>query len=93
MAKLSYRRKKKLPRSAFAIPGERKYPIVDKAHARNALARVARFGTAAQKAQVCRAVHRKFPSIRARSCSIAPTGSHRSTRRCRTKTGRFTRCR
>lgn len=39
MAKLKARRRKKLKKSQFALPGSRKYPIHDKAHARNAKAR------------------------------------------------------
>jgi hypothetical protein len=46
----------------FALPGKQ-YRIDDKAHAKNALARVAANGTPAQKAQVQRAVKAKFPSI------------------------------
>lgn len=41
MAKLSSKQRNKLPKSAFAEPGDRKYPVNDKNHARNALARVA----------------------------------------------------
>lgn len=41
MAKLTYKERKNLPDSDFALPKKRKYPIYDKAHARNALARVA----------------------------------------------------
>lgn len=52
-----------LAQSTFAIPSERKYPIPDLSHARDALARVAANGTPAQQAEVRRAVHRKFPSI------------------------------
>ena len=40
MAKLTYAERKKLPKKAFAEPGKRAYPVEDKAHARNALARV-----------------------------------------------------
>lgn len=47
---------------SFALPGK-KYRIDDKAHAKNALARVAANGTPAQKAHVQRAVKAKFPSI------------------------------
>ncbi len=39
MAELSTKTRKKLPDSKFAEPAERKYPIEDKAHARNAKAR------------------------------------------------------
>lgn len=40
MAKLTYGERSSLPKGDFALPRERKYPIEDKAHARNALARV-----------------------------------------------------
>lgn len=106
MARLTYRQRKRLARSSFAIPSERKYPIENASHARNALARVSRFGSPAQKAAVCRAVHRRYPSIAAKSCAIGGShGSHTthvsqskkrgsgSKRRCRTKSGQFTRCR
>lgn len=66
--RLTYARKKALPRSAFAIPEQRKYPLVDAAHARNALARVSRFGSRSQQRRVCAAVHERFPNIHARSC-------------------------
>lgn len=39
MGKLSAEARKKLPKSAFGEPGERKYPVEDKAHAVNAKAR------------------------------------------------------
>ena len=63
MAKLTYKKRKKLKKSQFAEPGKRKYPIEDKAHARNALARVAQHGTEAEKATVRKKVHSKFPNI------------------------------
>jgi len=43
--KLTYKQRKKLSPKDFVFPKERKYPIPDKAHARNALARVAQHGT------------------------------------------------
>jgi hypothetical protein len=55
--------RKKLPKKSFALPGKRKYPIPDKAHARNALARVAQNGTPAQQKKVKAAVHKRFPSL------------------------------
>ena len=64
MAKLTSGSRNKLKSSSFAIPSQREYPIPDKSHARNALARVAQHGTPAQKAQVRRAVHKKFPGIK-----------------------------
>jgi hypothetical protein len=39
MAKLTTKSRKKIPKSKFGLPGERKYPMEDKAHARNAKAR------------------------------------------------------
>ena len=41
MAKLSDKQRDKLPDSQFGLPEERKYPMPDKAHARNAKARAA----------------------------------------------------
>lgn len=59
--------RKKMPGSSFALPGKGKgsgsYPIPDASHARNALARVAQHGTAAEKAQVRARVKAKFPGI------------------------------
>jgi len=52
----------KLPAKDFALPGER-YPIEDKNHARNALARVSQHGSSEEKARVRAAVHRKYPEI------------------------------
>ena len=49
MAKLTAAQRNALPRSDFAQPSKRKYPINDKAHARNALARVSQHGTADEK--------------------------------------------
>lgn len=63
MAKLTSRGRKRIKKSNFALPSKRKYPIHNKAHARNALSRVAQHGTASEKATVRRAVKRKYPSI------------------------------
>jgi hypothetical protein len=62
MAKLDTEQRNDLPTEDFALPG-RRYPIHDVAHARNALARVAQFGTDSEKAIVRAKVHRKFPKI------------------------------
>ena len=64
MAKdLSTKQRKKLSKTEFALPGKRKYPIPDKAHAQNALARVAQYGTPAEQKKVKAAVKRRFPSV------------------------------
>lgn len=68
MGRLSYKTRKNMGSSEFAAPSKRKggkggYPINDKAHARNALARVAN-KSPALRAKVRAAVHRKYPSIK-----------------------------
>ncbi len=56
--------RKKLKKSSFALPDEEKYPIPDIQHARNALARVAQHGTAAEQKKVRAAVEKKYPSLK-----------------------------
>lgn len=41
MAELSTKRRKSLKKSTFGLPGQRKYPMPDRAHAANAKARAA----------------------------------------------------
>ncbi len=41
MAKLSEKQRDKMPKQEFGLPEERKYPMPDEAHARNATARAA----------------------------------------------------
>lgn len=60
MARLTAKQRNALPSSAFAIPSKRAYPIEDKSHARNALARVAQDGTAEEKAEVVPAAKKKL---------------------------------
>jgi hypothetical protein len=50
----------------FAEPKDRKYPIEDEAHARNALARVSQHGTPEEKKKVEAAVYAKYPGLKAR---------------------------
>ena len=64
---LSTKQRKKLSKKEFALPGKRKYPVPDKAHARNALARVARHGTPAEQKKVKAAVKRRFPIGKSKS--------------------------
>ena len=64
MAKLTAKQRSKLRKSQFALPAQRKYPINDKSHARNALARVSQHGSASEKRRVRTAVHSKFPSLK-----------------------------
>lgn len=60
MAKLTSRARKKLKRGSFVFPGKRAYPIHDRAHAANALARAS--GKPAY-AKVRAAVCRRYPSM------------------------------
>lgn len=61
MVKLTSQARKNLSKSSFVFPGKRAYPIEDKSHARNALARSA--GKTVE-AEVRAAVKRKFPDIK-----------------------------
>jgi len=70
MAKLTYKQKKRLPKSAFALKKGRydgAYPIHDIAHARNALARVSAHGTPTEKQEVKRKVYAKYPGLKKRA--------------------------
>jgi len=62
MAKLTTEARKKLDSDVFALP-DRRYPIPDEAHARNALARVSQHGTTDEIAKVKAKVRNKFPGI------------------------------
>lgn len=61
--KLSSKARKALPEGDFVFPAERRYPIHDENHARNALARVAQHGSPAEQKKVKAAVHAKYPHI------------------------------
>lgn len=63
MTKLTAKKRKSLPASAFAYPAKRKYPIHDKAHARVALAMAARKNTYGTYATVAAKVKAKHPGI------------------------------
>jgi hypothetical protein len=60
---LTTKKRKELSSSDFVFPKERRYPIPDISHARNALARVAQYGTPEEKRKVRSAVRSRFPSI------------------------------
>lgn len=62
MAKLTAAARKKIAPKNFALPG-RRYPIEDRSHAANALARVSQHGTASEKATVRAKVHAKYPGM------------------------------
>ena len=62
MTKLTAKTRNAISTKNFALP-DRRYPIEDKSHARNALSRVSANGTPAEKATVRAKVHSKFPGI------------------------------
>jgi hypothetical protein len=61
MAKIKPASRAKMKASTFALPSERKYPIPDKSHAQNALARSS---GKPEQATVRRAVLKKYPSLK-----------------------------
>ena len=67
MAELTTKKRENLKDSAFVYPPKGKqpgrYPIHDRAHGANALARVEQFGTPAEKVAVKRAVCKKYPDL------------------------------
>lgn len=66
MAKLTTKQRKAIPSKDFALPG-RRYPVEDRSHAANALARVPQFGSPAEKAKVRAKVHAMYPDMGKRS--------------------------
>jgi hypothetical protein len=62
MAKLTTTARKAIPTSEFAGP-DRSYPIEDKNHARNALARASQHASPELKSKIRAKVHKKYPGI------------------------------
>jgi hypothetical protein len=62
MAALTSKRRNSLPSKDFALKG-RRYPLDTKNRADSALSRVSHNGTPAQKAEVRRKVHARYPGI------------------------------
>lgn len=63
MAKLTSQQRNKLPKSDFGLPGREAYPMPDKSHARNALARASEMEnkgklSASSKAKIDAKAHR-----------------------------------
>lgn len=65
MAKLTSKERNALPNKDFAGPN-RSFPVQDKAHARNALARASQFHPEL-KAKIREKVHQKFPDLKIES--------------------------
>ena len=57
MAKITTKKRKSLPKSDFGLPGDRKYPMPDKAHAANAKARATQM---AKKGKLSAAAKKKI---------------------------------
>ena len=78
--KLTTYARNQLRPAEFAVPKARAYPILDEAHARNALSRVSQFGSAQEQKRVRSAVHHKFPKIgsQPRTQKPAQSGKHKS---------------
>jgi hypothetical protein len=77
MADLTSTKRDKLKASAFGLPGERKYPIPDRAHAANAKARAtqqfnAGHISAAQRAQINRKANAKLGGKSAAESATTP---------------------
>ena len=62
MSKLSTKERNNLPSSDFVFPEERKFPIEDRSHAKNALSRAGAIG-GSTAAKVRAAVHSKYKDI------------------------------
>lgn len=62
MAKLTAAARKAIPSGEFAGP-DRSYPIEDKSHARNALARASQHASPELQKKIKAKVHAKFPEI------------------------------
>jgi hypothetical protein len=63
MAKLDAKERNAIPTKEFALPSERKFPIEDRSHAQNALARASQSGVESIKKKVTEAVRRKYPDM------------------------------
>lgn len=55
MAKLTTKQRNKLPKSEFGMPGERKYPINNPAHAKNAKSRASQMEKAGKLSESAKA--------------------------------------
>jgi len=79
MAKLSHRKKGKLRKSQFGLPGQRKYPMHDRSHAANAKAR------AKQQLKRGRLSRSAYSRIVAKANRVLGKGKKTSKRRTRRK--------
>ncbi len=61
--KLNAKARAAIPTNSFALPG-RRFPIEDKSHAKNALARASQFASPEEQAEIKRKVKSKYPGIK-----------------------------
>lgn len=61
--KLTTKARKKLADKSFVFPEKKGYPIHDRKHGANALARVSQFGTPEEQDKVRKAVCSKYPNL------------------------------
>jgi phage I-like protein len=64
LATLTTTQRNNLSSSDFVFPSDRRYPIHDESHAKNALARVAQNGSPEEQAKVKAAVYKRYPSLK-----------------------------
>ena len=63
---ISAKKRRSLPKSSFALPSQRKYPIDTKKRAKAALSYSARHDTAGAYSTVRRKVLKRYPSLKKR---------------------------
>ena len=78
MARLRASRRKKIPKSSFGLPGSRKYPMHDRAHAINAKARAKQ---QLNKGKLSRSSYNKIVAKANRKIGKKKSSSGRKTRR------------
>lgn len=71
LSKLTAEQRKKLPESAFVFPTERRYPIHDISHARNALSRAS---GKSEEAKVKVAVYKRYPELQSDKKNMSRDG-------------------
>jgi hypothetical protein len=71
MTKLTTKERKKIPKDKFALPGEKKYPVEDKAHAKNAKARASQME---KKGKISKSTENKIDSKANKVLKKSPKG-------------------
>lgn len=80
MAKLTAAQRRRLPKSAYAYPSVKKYPIHDRGHARAALREAGKSSTYGTLAHVRRKVKARFPSMVKSTTAKSSTSNRRRSR-------------